>query len=77
MAKRKPTAGQAPKRREPAPTVLNRELRGHLLRLDRLDNTLRSAWVKTEFKDRAMERKLDALTTAGTDWLREVLAEHG
>jgi hypothetical protein len=63
--------------RAPAPAGLNRELRGHLLRLDRIDSTLRSAWVESEFKNRALERKLDALTAAGIDWLREVLAEHG
>lgn len=68
MAKRTRTRPRAP---------LNRELRAHLLRLDRIDSALRSAWVETEFKDRALERKLDALTTAGIDWLRGVLTEHG
>ena len=63
--------------RQPVPAGLNRELRAHLLRLDRIDSTLRTAWVETEFKDRALERKLEALTAAGIDWLRGVLAEHG
>ncbi|WP_426752676.1 DUF6624 domain-containing protein [Myxococcus sp. Y35] len=56
---------------------VNRELRAQLLRLDRLDSTLRAAWVATEFKDRRLERKLEALTSAGIDWLREVLKTHG
>ncbi|QDE69279.1 hypothetical protein BHS09_21145 [Myxococcus xanthus] len=60
----------------PRPTV-NRDLRGQLLRLDRIDNTLRSEWVATEFKDRDLERKLQALTDAGIDWLRETIKVHG
>ncbi|GEL68509.1 DUF6624 domain-containing protein [Myxococcus virescens] len=60
----------------PRPTV-NRDLRTQLLRLDRIDSTLRSAWVATEFKDRALERKLNALTDAGIDWLRETIKVHG
>ncbi|MCY1036093.1 hypothetical protein OV207_31960 [Corallococcus sp. BB11-1] len=68
MATRKRTVKQ---------TALDRELRGHLLRLDRLDHALRSEWTTTEFKDRALERKLTALTTAGIAWLRDVIQEHG
>ncbi|MFP2903926.1 hypothetical protein ACLESD_02395 [Pyxidicoccus sp. 3LFB2] len=37
IANRKPTKRQAPKARKPAPPTLNRELRGQLLRLGRLD----------------------------------------
>ena len=60
----------------PRPAV-NRDLRTQLLRLDRIDSQLRSAWVATEFKDRALERKLNALTDAGIDWLRETIKVHG
>lgn len=56
---------------------VDRELRGHLLRMDRLDGALRSRWVETGFKDRALERKLGALSTAAIDWLRGVLDTHG
>lgn len=72
-----PLRAMAKRTRTRPRALLNRELRAHLLRLDRIDSTLRSAWVETEFRDRALERKLDALTTAGIGWLREVLAEHG
>ncbi len=65
-------------RKSAAPRArVNREVRAQLLRLDRLDAALRSAWVATEFKDRDLERKLDALTSAGIDWLRDIIAEHG
>lgn len=56
---------------------LSREVRAHLLRLDRIDSVLRSRWVATGFKDRALERKLDALNNAAIDWLRKVIALHG
>jgi hypothetical protein len=56
---------------------VNREVRAQLLRLDRIDAVLRSRWVATGFKDRALERKLEALNTAAIDWLREVIALHG
>lgn len=56
----------------PRPTV-NRDLRWQLLRLDRIDSTLRSEWIATEFKDRDLERKLQSLTEAGIDWLRETI----
>ncbi|AKQ65693.1 hypothetical protein A176_002605 [Myxococcus hansupus] len=52
-------------------------MRAQLLRLDRIDSQLRAAWVQTAFKDRSLERQLDALTTTGIDWLRGVIAEHG
>ncbi len=64
------------KTRAPSAPV-NRDLRAQLLRLDRIDSQLRDAWVRTEFKDRTLERKLDTLTTSGIDWLRGVIAEHG
>ncbi|WP_330950118.1 DUF6624 domain-containing protein [Corallococcus macrosporus] len=62
----------------PAPRpAVNRDLRGQLLRLDRIDSTLRSQWVATEFKDRDLERKLQALTDAGIEWLRDTIKAHG
>ncbi|MFP2956854.1 DUF6624 domain-containing protein [Myxococcus sp. 1LA] len=60
----------------PRPAV-NRGLRGQLLRLDRIDSTLRSQWVATEFKDRDLEHKLQALTDAGIEWLRDTIKAHG
>jgi hypothetical protein len=55
----------------------DREVRAQLLRLDRIDSNLRSRWVATGFKDRALERQLDALSTTAIDWLREVIKRHG
>jgi hypothetical protein len=75
-AKRRPPPGRDRKPREKG-RGLNREVRAHLLRLDRLDSVLRSRWVETGFEDRALECKLEALNSAGIDWLREVIALHG
>jgi hypothetical protein len=77
-AKRRLPAGRPARRASPGPTPgLNREVRGQLLRLDRLDAALRSRWVETEFKDRRLERKLNALNGAAIEWLREVIRLHG
>ena len=76
VAKRRRTP--SPERRaEAARAGVARELRGHLLRFDRLDGALRSRWVESGFEDRALERKLEALSTAAIDWLRDVLDTHG
>lgn len=76
VAKRRRTPSRSPQRKT-ARAGVDRELRGHLLRLDRLDGALRSRWVETGFKDRALERKLEALSTAAIEWLRDVLDTHG
>jgi hypothetical protein len=70
-------AGAGTKRRARPSPVAAPEVRGQLLRLDRLDAALRSQWVATEFTDRVLERKLEALNTSGIEWLREVIAQHG
>jgi len=75
-AKRHRPPGRARKPRE-EDRALNREVRAQLLRLDRIDSVLRSQWVATGFKDRAIERKLVALNSTAIDWLREVIALHG
>jgi hypothetical protein len=75
-AKRHRPPGRARKPRE-EDGALNREVRAQLLRLDRIDSVLRSQWVATGFKDRAIERKLVALNSTAIDWLREVIALHG
>jgi hypothetical protein len=56
---------------------VDRSLRRHLLRIDRIDRALRSRWVKTEFADRALERELDRLVAAAVDWLDGVISTHG
>jgi hypothetical protein len=75
-AKRHRPPARARKPRE-EDSALNREVRAQLLRLDRIDSLLRSQWVATGFKDRAIERKLVALNSTALDWLREVIALHG
>jgi len=77
MTRTRNTARKTQRKSEAPRARVNREVRSQLLRLDRLDAALRSAWVATEFKDRDLERKLDALTSAGIDWLRDIIAEHG
>ncbi len=74
---KRPRTPSPERRRKTARAGVDRELRGHLLRLDRLDGALRSRWVESGFKDRALERKLEALTTTAIDWLRDVLDTHG
>ncbi|MCP3097351.1 hypothetical protein LZ198_00535 [Myxococcus sp. K15C18031901] len=77
MPRRDSRTSAAPPRRAPVLTATGRELRQQLLRFDRLDSTLRQAWVATRFKDRKLSRQLAELDAAGVAWLRRVVAEHG
>ncbi|MFJ5229278.1 DUF4135 domain-containing protein [Kitasatospora sp. NPDC088391] len=52
-------------------------VRERLLRLDRIDASLRGPWAAGGFTDTVLEAKLDRLTGTGTAWLRGVVAEHG
>jgi len=52
-------------------------LRRDLLRIDRLDASLRWRWAASRFTDRAAGRAVDELTAAALAWLRDVVAEHG
>ncbi|WP_257447824.1 DUF6624 domain-containing protein [Archangium lipolyticum] len=63
--------------RPAAASGVDREARAQLLQLDRIDSALRSRWVQSGFKDRGLQRKLDALSAAGIEWLREVISLHG
>ncbi|MGC0417156.1 DUF4135 domain-containing protein [Embleya sp. AB8] len=53
------------------------EIRERLLRLGRIDASLRAPWAAGGFTDTELEARLDRLTGAGIDWLRGVVAEHG
>ncbi|MFD7641904.1 DUF4135 domain-containing protein [Kitasatospora sp. NPDC059795] len=53
------------------------EIRDRLLRLGRLDASLRTPWAAGGFTDPELEAKLDRLTGTGIAWLRGVVAEHG
>jgi hypothetical protein len=53
------------------------EIRRRLLRLERVDTTLRGPATAGGFSDTALIEKLDRLTGAGMAWLREVVLEHG
>ncbi|MFJ1751887.1 DUF4135 domain-containing protein [Kitasatospora sp. NPDC088134] len=52
-------------------------VRERLLRLDRIDASLRGPWAAGGFTDTGLEAKLDRLTGTGIAWLRGVVAEHG
>ncbi|MFJ8649397.1 DUF4135 domain-containing protein [Streptomyces sp. NPDC093546] len=56
----------------PAPDV-----RGRLLRVDRLDAELRARWVASGFTDGHVEERLRALTVPAMNWLRDVVDHHG
>ncbi|MFF0297358.1 DUF4135 domain-containing protein [Kitasatospora sp. NPDC004614] len=53
------------------------EVRERLLRLGRIDASLRDPWALGGFTDTELEAKLDRLTATGIAWLRGVVAEHG
>ncbi|MFJ5924535.1 DUF4135 domain-containing protein [Kitasatospora sp. NPDC092948] len=53
------------------------EIRERLLRLGRIDASLRDPWATGGFTDTVLEAKLDRLTAAGIAWLRGVVAEQG
>ncbi|UBU09015.1 type 2 lantipeptide synthetase LanM [Nonomuraea gerenzanensis] len=59
---------------EPAPAG---EIRRRLLRLDRLDDAIRTPWARGGMSDGAAERRLRTLTDAGLAWLSGVVAERG
>ncbi|RUP64540.1 hypothetical protein SSPNP10_29650 [Streptomyces sp. NP10] len=59
---------------EPAPAG---EIRRRLLRLDRLDGTIRMPWADGGMCDESAERRLRELTDAGIAWLATVVADHG
>ncbi|MFI7329161.1 DUF4135 domain-containing protein [Streptomyces rubiginosohelvolus] len=59
---------------EPAPAG---EIRRRLLRLDRLDGTIRTPWADGGMRDERAERRLRELTDAGIAWLTTVVADHG
>ncbi len=63
--------------RSDPPRPVDRSLRRQLLRIDRIDRALRSRWVKSEFRDRELERELERLIVAAVDWLRGVISSHG
>ncbi|WP_327069766.1 DUF4135 domain-containing protein [Kitasatospora sp. NBC_01302] len=60
---------------DPARTAV--EIRERLLRLGRIDASLRAPWAAGGFTDTDLEAQLDRLTGAGIAWLRGVVAEHG
>jgi hypothetical protein len=53
------------------------EIRERLLRLGRIDASLRTPWAAGGFTDSGLQARLDRLTGAGIAWLRGVVAEHG
>lgn len=53
------------------------EIRERLVRLGRIDASLRAAWAAGGFTDSGLQARLDRLTGAGVAWLRGVVAEHG
>lgn len=62
---------------EAGPARTAAEIRERLLRLGRIDASLRAPWAAGGFTDTELEARLDRLTGAGISWLRGVVAEHG
>lgn len=60
----------------PGPEEGNR-IRERLLRIDRLDASLRTPWADGGFTDDALCRRLDRLTGTAVPWLDEVIARYG
>jgi hypothetical protein len=53
------------------------EIRERLVRLGRIDASLRAPWAGGGFTDTELQARLDRLTSTGAAWLRGVVAEHG
>ena len=54
-----------------------RAIRKRLMEIDRIDDGYRARWVKTDFADRALEKKLDASIREAVAWLEDVIEKHG
>lgn len=52
-------------------------IRARLLRIDRLDASIRAPWADGGFTDDSLRHRLDRLTAAAVPWLEEVIARYG